>query len=329
VAEVARCVPPGRGGERVSTHPSTAPPTVAIVVLNYCAFEDTVACAEAALASRGILPVLLVVDSASPDGSGERLFERFGPARVVLCEDNGGYAGGMNTGLAWTRTATDASYVLLLTPDVRVEPGTVFGLVCAMDAAPQVGVAGPCIRYGEGYAVAMSAGGVVEPRRLRLGHLPAPRAAEPYPVAWLDGGCLLLRREAVDAVGGFDERYFMYFEENDLCHRLRARGWEVTLVPGVWATHRTAALPGAHYFYYMARNGFRYWREHHGRGYARVGLEHVRTTAMGVAGAIRAVLDPRRWPQAGNRWTVAGRQIAGVVSGTRDAALGRWGRRRD
>jgi N-acetylglucosaminyl-diphospho-decaprenol L-rhamnosyltransferase len=307
---------------------AAAEPSVAVVVLNYAAPEESVRCAEAVLASEGVRPRLRIVDNHSPDGSGARLVERFGEERVLLRSANGGFAGGMNAGISWWREQTDAEFVLLLTQDVRVLPDTLARLVHALREHSAAGAAGPCVHYPQAYGVSCSAGGYVDRRRIRIGHREGPPALEVAPVEWLDGGCLLLRRRAVEEVGAFDEAYFMYFEENDLCHRLRARGWDVVLVSGAVAVHDTPTLPAPHYFYYMTRNSFRFWRQHHGAGFGRVAAAQLAGTIRMFAGAARAAVVPRLRPELGARWTAALRQAKGFALGTADAAAGRWGRQR-
>lgn len=304
-----------------------AGPRVAVVVLSYQSEEAVAACARAALASRGVRVELRIVDNASPDGSGERLAARF-PGRVQVLPANTGYAGGMNTGIRWWLGGVDADFGLLLTQDVTLEPDALARLVEAVRAHPRAGVAAPLMRYPEGFPIACSAGGTIDPRRLRVTHFPAPAQAHPYEADWAEGGCLLLARAAAEAVAGFDERYFMYYEENDLCQRVRAAGWSVLVVPAATARHDTARLPGAHFFYYMSRNSVVFWREHYAVGFGRVAAAHALDTLRMALGAARAVVTPRLWKVAPHRGKAAARQLVGVVLGMRDAAAGRYGRQR-
>jgi N-acetylglucosaminyl-diphospho-decaprenol L-rhamnosyltransferase len=156
-------------------------------------------------------------------------------ARVVHAGANVGFGAGCNLGAA----AGSAPYVLLLNPDAAAEPGTVAGLAAALARHPRAA------------AIASEVGD--EPVRRRFPTLlraplepgVAGRLDErwyrrhPGPVEWLSAPCLLLRRDAFDEVGGFDERYFLYWEEVDLAKRLQAAGWELRWVPGFPARHES------------------------------------------------------------------------------------------
>lgn len=301
---------------------------IAVVVLNWNAFDFTCRCVESALAQRGVGVRVRVVDNASPDGSGERLRERFGAERVALSPENTGYAGGMNAGIEWWLRETDLPFCLLLTQDVELEPDALLRMAEVMEAVPEAGAVGPRVQHGTGPLATVSAGGFVDPERSLVGHLRRGQAEEPYAADWVDGGCMLLRREAVERVGSFDERYFMYFEENDLCQRLRKAGWRVMVAPGALAVHETASLPGPHYFYYMARNRYLFFREHFAVGFLRVAAAHALDTARTAAGLVRRVVDPRLRAEAGDQWRALARQSVGSVLGTHDLVRGRLGRQR-
>lgn len=308
--------------------PGEAAGSLVAVVLHYNDLPVTLRCVEAVRAAAGSQADVRVVDNASPDGSGAPLAAALGAERVRILPENTGFAGGMKVAVDWAFDDPRVRYVLALTPDVRVEPGAVGALLEAAEADPRAGALGPCMRYTAAARARISGGGWVDPRGARLGHREALDGADPYEVDWLDGGCMLLRREAWQAVGGFDARYFMYYEETDFCHRLRRAGWRVTMVPAAGAEHDTAEHPGPHYFYYMNRNAFLFWDENYSLGYPRVAAVALVATARMVAGAVRALVDPRLWDLAAERWRVAARQSVGLALGLHDAARGRLGRQR-
>jgi N-acetylglucosaminyl-diphospho-decaprenol L-rhamnosyltransferase len=243
---------------------------VAVVAVTYSpgaaltAFLDSLA-----TASTGELEVVLA-DNGSTDGSVQAALQRPG-VRLVQTGGNLGYGRAANLGLA----ETTAPLVVIANPDVVWEPGALDELVAAAGRWPHGGAFGPLIRTPNGQ-VYPSARELPSLGR-GIGHAlcgwwwpanpwtaayrverqaPAERAA-----GWLSGSCLLVRREAFDAVGGFDPGYFMYFEDLDLGERIGRAGWQNVYVPsavvvhtGGHATSRDAArMAGEHH-----RSAWRY-----------------------------------------------------------------------
>ena len=196
----------------------------------------------------------VVVDNASEDGSAA-IAEEFTPqARLVRNADNVGFGRGINQGVA----ASSAPLILIMNPDCRLVAGAVASMRAELEAHPSCALVGPRVLDPDG-AVQGSARGDPDmltglfgrTGRLRglLPSLPVARRnvvtgsgianGEPsVTVDWVSGACMLVRRAAFDALGGFDERYFMYWEDADLCRRLRARSYQVRYVPGATAVHR-------------------------------------------------------------------------------------------
>jgi N-acetylglucosaminyl-diphospho-decaprenol L-rhamnosyltransferase len=198
--------------------------------------------------STGTSPALVVVDNASTDGSLAALRAALPDVAVIEAGANLGYAGAANLGIA----ATDAAIVAVCNPDLRVEPGTGAALVGRLEGEPDLGAVGPTVLEPDGtqypsarrnpsalVAAGHGAFGRVWPtnpftRRYR--ELDAdPRAARD--VDWVSGAAIWLRRDALDAIGGWDPRYFMYVEDVDLCWRLRSSGWRVAYEPGGTVVH--------------------------------------------------------------------------------------------
>lgn len=196
----------------------------------------------------------VVVDNASSDGSGA-IVEEFAPnARLLRNERNVGFATAVNQGLA----ASTAPLVLIMNPDCRLVAGAAASLEAELDGYGACAIVGPRVLNPDG-SVQGSARGDPDMltglfgrsaflRRL-LPDLPVSRRNVVTPdavqsgdrstvVDWVSGACMLARREALEKVGGFDERYFLYWEDADLCRRLRAVGYHVRYVPGAAAIHR-------------------------------------------------------------------------------------------
>jgi len=196
----------------------------------------------------------VVVDNASTDGSA-RLADAWGAhVRVIPNNENVGFARGVNQGLA----ATTAPYVLIMNPDCRLMAGAIGTLRAVLDVHAQCAIVGPRILNPDGSVQGSARGdpdmltglfGRTGLLRRVMPFLPIARrnvvvdeairsGQESSAVDWLSGACMLARRDALAAVNGFDERFFLYWEDADLCRRLRARGYHVRYVPGATAIHR-------------------------------------------------------------------------------------------
>ena len=196
---------------------------------------------------------IVVVDNASRDGSAEMVRREFPAARLLANSENRGFGAANNQGLAESRGAA----VLFLNPDTVVHPGAFSELLACLREHPEVGAVGPRLVNPDGSTQSSRrhfpwlAAAFVEstPLQRHLGRLPALRhyyAADApdscsQTVDWLVGACLLVRRAALDRVGGFDERFFMYSEEMDLCFRLRQAGYSVRYLASAQVTHHEAA----------------------------------------------------------------------------------------
>jgi GT2 family glycosyltransferase len=221
-------------------------PDLTVVVVAYRSANHLPACLEAlAEAAGGLTRELVVVDNASGDGT-PALVTRLAPgARLIVNDANRGFAAAANQG---ARVA-GGRYLLLLNPDARPLPGCVTRLAAELDAHPDVALAGPMLVGPDGgiQPSAWPSPGLltlaydalllhdVLPRsRLRL---TAPAGEQPVEVECLSGACLLVRRSAFEALGGLDERFFMYYEDTDLGLRATAAGHRLRLVPAARAVH--------------------------------------------------------------------------------------------
>jgi GT2 family glycosyltransferase len=249
----------------------TAAPRVDAVVVAYNSARTLRACA-APLAAMSEVAVI-VVDNRSPDDTAAAI-DRL-DVTLVRAERNGGFAAGCNLGAAHG----SAEYVLLLNPDARVAEADLMKLVEVLDARPDAGLAAPRILEEDG-SLAFSLRRF--PRRRSTFaqafflHRALPRAAwtdelvrdpaayeVPGSPEWVSGACMLVRRSALEQVGGLDESYFLYCEDLDLCTRLRAVGWDIRYEPAAAVHHEGgASRPREELFALLARNRVRYARKH-------------------------------------------------------------------
>lgn len=221
----------------------------AAVIVSYRSAEHLLPCLTGLHAPGTPIDDVVVVDNASRDDTPE-IAARAG-ARVVRNGSNIGFGRAANQGVA----ETTGTWVLVLNPDTVVTPEALGRLLETAEKDPTVACVGPklCDSTGTPYPTgrrfpSLVAGALhallsnVWPTNpaTRYYHLAdAPRTA-PTVVDWVSGACMLLRREAFLAVGGFDPRYFMYVEDMDLCLRLARAGWRIVLDPGAEIEHAVA-----------------------------------------------------------------------------------------
>lgn len=219
---------------------------------------------------------VIVVDNASRDGSEAMIRQHFPHVQVMTAPTNRGFGAGNNLGLAKAK----GEYILVLTPDVAVFPGAVEDLHRYLVAHREVGLVGPKLINPDGtiqnstYLFPSFLMAVF--RRTPLGRLPgAKRQLKKYlmrdwqhddtrPVGWLLGACFMARADKLRELGGFDERYFLYVEDTDLCRRFWASGSEVHYVHTAEMVHyhqrESAVNPGpSGIFSYPTRIHIRSW----------------------------------------------------------------------
>lgn len=211
---------------------------------------------------------VLVVDNGSSDGSSDFVRKRYPAVRVLAQEKNLGF--GTANNLAAAEASGDA--FLLLNPDAWLDHDCARRLVEAMESTPRLGLASPAIRYPSGslqFNWNPTRGVVGESvqtirnsfRDQRLIHRPCARLLRALGDAgWFSACCCLIRRDAWIEVAGFDEDFFLYFEDVDLGIRLHKAGWRMAEVPGATAFHEEGATQPNQLEY--RRSQFLYYKKH-------------------------------------------------------------------
>lgn len=263
---------------------------VASVTVNYKTAALTLRALEAALVDLDELGGhAIVVDNASDDGSVELLeqaiVERGWSDRVHLLPSakNGGFGAGNNIAFREALSWDDPpEYLYLLNPDARPDPGCIRTLVELMDARPDVGLAGSKVRHEDG-SLRLSAfrfpsvlseieGGLklgLASRAMERWRIWMPPPQRSCQVDWVSGASVMIRVAVLEQVGMFDENFFLYFEETDLCLRALQAGWPTYYVLEAEAEHigqvstqfKDHARPRASYWFESRRY---YLRKHHG-----------------------------------------------------------------
>jgi N-acetylglucosaminyl-diphospho-decaprenol L-rhamnosyltransferase len=219
-----------------------------VIIVSYNDGHWLQPCLTSLRARTGDARVDVVLVDNGTDGAGAMAAERFPEVRVVTTE-NRGFGHGNNQGLM----ASSGPYVLFLNPDTELVDGTLADLVRAMDERPGVGLVGvrqvtadgalwPTIRYFPSFPRALGDALASErwPRRFRWSgerELSPALYEQETECDWTSGSFMLARREALISAGLFDERFFIYSEEPDLCLRMKRAGWSIRHMPSMTIVH--------------------------------------------------------------------------------------------
>ncbi|MEK0445241.1 MAG: hypothetical protein RLZZ399_562 [Verrucomicrobiota bacterium] len=247
-------------------------PLVAIIMVVWNGVDDTLDCLRSLADDPYENKVLILVDNGSTDGSAQKVRAFWPDAQIVSTGRNLGFTGGNNVGLV-EAFRIGARYAFLLNNDTTVEAEALTALVDAAERDPGAGILAPVVHYHDSPGSIWFSGAV-----LRLGrgeavhdHTRQPeRSAAPYASPWVSGCAMLVRMVAVDQVGGFDDRFYLTWEDVDWCVRMRSEGWGVFVVPAARIFHKcsraTRRITGIR-CYYAVRNSLLMAQKHAGLGY--------------------------------------------------------------
>lgn len=253
------------------------PPLVYIITLNWNRCADTLAFLESCSALHYPNRRLLVVDNASSDGSPAAIAARFPQVEQVINPGNLGFAAGMNAGLRHA-LAQGADYTLLANNDTTLAPDALDRLVRAADHYG-ADLVTPAIYYDGDRSRIWWLGGDLRPLLLEIRpYHAAPRGArssanaadgaepQPFLVDFITGCGMLISRRCLEAVGLFDERFFMYYEDSDYCLRAKRAGMRALVEPRALMYHKVATSSGGsdspNERYQVARSSVQYFRKH-------------------------------------------------------------------
>lgn len=270
-------------------------PSLLTIILNYKTAEMTLQAAEAAAQEmQGMNGELMIIDNHSQDGSVEVLTKGIEsaawaqdlPVRIIASEVNGGFGAGNNIGLrAGLRDGSAPDYVYILNSDAFPHDGAIAKLLAHLETTPEAGFAGSYIHGPEGDAhvtafrfpsvwseLEGSARFGPISRLLRGKSVPIGVPEITQRVDWLAGASMMMRRSVLDQIGLFDETFFLYFEETDLCYRAMLAGHQVHYVRDSEVMHIGSASTGMKTWKqvpgYWFDSRWHYFCKSHGRAYA-------------------------------------------------------------
>ena len=266
---------------------------------------------------------VIVVDSMSTDGSQELVRDEFPNVRLVKLDTNPGYGGALNRGIA----LASGAYLILMNGDAWPQQEAVERLVAFAKSEPRTGVVGPRLVHPDG-TLQPSVRGFPTLWRLATEYFflrwlaPRSRLLNAFygsgfdhgtrrDAEFLVGAVLLVRSETLDEIGGFDERFFMFNEEVDLCYRVRAAGWSVVFWPGAEFVHvggASTASARPQMYREQLRSHLRFLNKHMGPKEAERGRNLI-ALAMTLRALVFAVLgraERRRLSLDGARWLRSG-----------------------
>ena len=275
-----------------SDAPEPGVPDLTVIVVTHNRAElalTTLRSAHSAI--RALAVQWIVVDSGSTDGTPELIQAAYTDVKI-LRERNVGFAAANNRGLELAR----GRYVLLLNPDVETVSGTFDELLATLDARPEIGVASVVQRATDGRlqhsirrfpSAWLSLGeALAAPRWSPLNgwreeESRTSRYLTDVSADWLVGAFLIARAEALDQVGGLDERFFLYSEETDWCYRFHQAGWKIAHLPLMTVIHHTGKTSRSDLYAQLSYAKLLFARKHYGA---------TRTLGVRIALALRHAL---------------------------------------
>lgn len=222
--------------------------TVGVIILNYKVKEEVLNCISAVKESDYTDLKILIVDNNSCDGLEEALKQIPGDGfEFIQTGDNLGFTGGNNIGIK-KLLEEDCKYIFVLNPDTKINRSCIRELVTAIESNSTIGIVGPKILFEDGKTI-WYAGGNLDLNNVLGNHrgvneTDIGKYDVPEETDFVTGAAVMIKTEVLNKVGLFDERYFMYFEDADLCLRAKKAGYKVIYYPKAVVLHKNAQSSG-------------------------------------------------------------------------------------
>ncbi len=201
---------------------------ISVIIVSYQTADLIGPCLSSVISQKDCRQEIIVVDNASTDGSAVFIAENFPGVRLISNTKNLGFAAANNQALPHCR----GSYLFFLNPDTILQNGCLAAAITFMNTHPELGLAGLQILNPDG-----SAQESISYQYLSQRYTSGELAGLPGKIAAVMGAAMIAPRDAINAVGGFDADFFLYGEDEDLCLRLRRRGFLIGYIPGARVIH--------------------------------------------------------------------------------------------
>lgn len=272
----------------------STPMKTTIIIVSFNTREILRACLKRLFAQTADLEIeTIVVDNCSDDESADMVATEFPQVKLLRSDINLGFAAGNNLGFS----LAEGEFVLLLNPDTLLEPQALQRALAYMEKDPKIGIGGGLLLDRDGNKqpsarcfpsllnefLVLSGLAAKFPKSRFFGRFDRSwdESGQAVEVDWVPGAFALIRREALEKVGFFDERFFLYYEEVDLCRRFRTEGWKICYWPDVMIRHwggessktvkrEDFSSSGSQLTLWRMRSQLLYYRKHHGWAIARL-----------------------------------------------------------
>lgn len=288
-------------------------PQVAIVIVSYNTKKLLLECLASVVESARSIPhEIVVVDNASQDGSSDAVRQAYPGIILIGNPTNKGFGAACNQAIQ----STSSPFILLLNSDARLTREAFLALIGCLYGQERCGAAG-CRLVSEQGREMVNTWNFLTPfnqaleqlnitprlnsRTLRRTHQVSPSADHcDCSVDWIDGACLMLRRKALDEIGLFDEQFFMYSEDEDLCHRLHKEGWSVCFSDAATALHHGRGSSSQNEFEMLVQfysSQMRLLLKHHGPASMHLYVFLMKTVLALKTRALRLFSKNERWKE--------------------------------
>lgn len=250
---------------------------VAIIIVNFNGKNDTLECLESlrSLKTKSLKLVTVVVDNASIDGSIELIKKKYPQVKLILNKENLGFAEGNNAGINYA-LGLRVDYLLVLNNDTLVDKMLLINLIKKFEVDKDIGIASPKIYFAPGFEfhkekysrnergkVIWYAGGIIDWQNIFSSHHGVDQVDKGQydkegETDFSTGCCMLVKKEVFNKIGNFNKKYFLYWEDIDLCLRAKKAGFKVYYIPQAFLWHKNASASGGAGgktpVYYQTRN---------------------------------------------------------------------------
>ncbi len=291
---------------------------LSIIILNTNRKHDTLACLESLRNSDYQPGEIIILDNSSIDGTVEAVQDNFPEVTVVSLLENKGYAGNNNVGIKLA-LKNGADWVFILNEDTVVSPDCLEFLMTTGESDERIGLVGPMVFHFNENKIIQSAGGSIN-QNWKFEHIGSNQEdhaqfIDTQDVDWISGCAMLIRGETLREIGLFDERFFYYWEEVDLCLRAKQHGWTIHHVPYAKIWHKGVSLnysPSPITTYYSTRNKLLLLNKH---------STPIRVRLLAFADLARTIVSWSIKPKWKNRRA----HRNAMINGFTDYLLKNWG----